>query len=230
MIESITTHKRKLQRIMFTSLQKPCEKDIRKPIDWLNMVHLLKDLFILAHKIISFAFTRSSSLLCMWSLSLWCPAFSVMNFLLCCPSKTSPSAIQWDLLAIWKEVGVEPSPSLMVQASAVPLSSTSSLKCCSVTFSVIDFGWVKAVVLLAFLPMSLLRKINNSRAMTAASEGLWSSLPVRHLLSPCQIPSSSQPAICYHEVQRKGRKERNPGTSPCLRERRIQIFYVEQMK
>lgn len=153
-----------------------------------------------------------------------------MIFLLCCPSETSLSAIQWGLLAISKEEGVEPSPSPMVQASVVPLSSLSSWKCCSVTFSVTDFSWVKAVVPLAFLPMSLLRKINNSRTMTAASEGLWSSLPVRHLLSPCQIPSTSHPAVYCGEVQRKGRKERNPGTRSCLRERRIQIFYMEQMK
>lgn len=154
-----------------------------------------------------------------------------MIFLLCCPSKTSLSAIQWGLLAISKEVGVEPSPSPMVQASVVPLSSPSSWKCCSVTFSVTDFSLVKAVVPLAFLPMSLLRKINNSGAMTAASEGLWSSLPVRHLLSPFQIPSTSHTAaVFYGEVQKKGRKKRNPGTRPCLRERRIQIFYMEQMK
>lgn len=63
------------------------------------------------------------------------------------------------------------SPLPWVWVSVVPPTSLRSWKCCSVTFSMTNFGWVKSFILFAFMPMTLLREINNSKAMTAASEG-----------------------------------------------------------
>lgn len=112
-----------------------------------------------------------------------------------------------------------------VPASVIPPHSLRSWECCSVTFSMTNFGWVKSSILFAFMPMILLREINNSRLMMATSEGLSNFLLVHHFCSLCQIPEA-----CYGEMQWKGREETNPGTSPGLREKRIQIFYVEQIK
>lgn len=148
---------------------------------WLDPVHLLIYLFILTQRA-SHLIPIYKFILTFMRVSSHCGAQGSQNST---SYEFSPSLSFWNLtichstrfighLKGSRNWTVAFSGSLLpwVRASVLPPSSLRSWKCHNMTLSMINFGWVKSLILFAFMPMTLLREINNSRTTMATSGGL----------------------------------------------------------